>query len=313
MSHLIGTAGLQSASGSTKQSDSILQQIKDFQLNPDSHSGDYIGHPYAVGFDPAWGLSANKVSFYNSFKMKLSIIFGVIQMVFGVLLSIFNHRYFKRPLNLWFEFLPQLVFLSAFFGYMVVLVFFKWAYYSADEAGCAPSVLITLINMVLLKTPPACDPATTPGCCDPYMFAGQESLQKIFVLLLLICIPLMLFPKPLLLLRQSKKRMAKQSTVTKETNGSNVGTGDGTTVLVETGGEHEGGGGGGHGHGDDEPFDFGETFVHQAIHTIEYCLGTISHTASYLRLWALSLAHFQLHISSQLDTQQQNSTGWDLR
>lgn len=65
--------------------------------------------------------------------------------------------------------------------------------------ACAPSILITFIDMVLFKNSKA------PGKdCNIYMFAGQSFFQTIFVLIALACIPVMLLGKPIKIMQARK-------------------------------------------------------------------------------------------------------------
>ncbi|XP_029913544.1 V-type proton ATPase 116 kDa subunit a isoform X2 [Myripristis murdjan] len=233
--------------------------------------------PYPIGIDPIWNIATNKLTFLNSFKMKMSIILGVIHMLFGVTLSLFNHLYFKKPLNIYLGFIPEIVFLSSLFGYLVILVFYKWLSYDARTSKDAPSLLIAFINMFLFNYS---DPSNKP------LYRGQMGVQSLLVIIALACVPCMLIVKTLVLRRQYlwQKNMGTQNF-----GGIRVGNGpteDEAEIIQHDQLSQS---------CEDEPeFNFGDVAVHQAIHTIEYCLGCISNTASYLRLWALSLAHAQL-------------------
>uniref|UniRef100_A0A8C8ECA8 V-type proton ATPase subunit a n=1 Tax=Otus sunia TaxID=257818 RepID=A0A8C8ECA8_9STRI len=287
-------------------SDALLESTPLLQLNPAIPG--VFGGPYPFGIDPIWNIASNKLAFLNSFKMKMSVILGIIHMLFGVTLSLLNHIYFKKPLNIYLGFIPEMIFMSSLFGYLVILIFYKWTAYDAHTSKDAPSLLIHFINMFLFSY---------GDTSNKMLYKGQQGLQCFLVVVALLCVPWMLVAKPLVLRHQYLRRKhlegqpveAQVSTVPNEQaleaaaaatgthnfGGIRVGNGpteedaeiiqhDQLSTHSEEGEEPT----------EDEVFDFGDTVVYQAIHTIEYCLGCISNTASYLRLWALSLAHAQL-------------------
>jgi V-type H+-transporting ATPase subunit a len=255
---------------------STIMENKALQLDPALD----FERTYPFGMDPVWQVAPlNKIIFQNAYKMKISIIFGVIHMIFGVCVGYFNHRYFKNRLNIICEFIPQMIFLLFLFFYMTLLMFIKWNRFSGENPDpysihCAPSILITFINMVLFKETPVQTPT-----CKPWMYAGQSGIQKILVLLALVCIPWMLFAKPYMIMQERKKQQ-HQPILPVSSEGQDGENGGAVQAAADG---HQGGG--------HEHEEMSEIWIHQGIHTIEYVLGSVSHTASYLRLWALSLAH----------------------
>uniref|UniRef100_A0A669BE41 V-type proton ATPase subunit a n=1 Tax=Oreochromis niloticus TaxID=8128 RepID=A0A669BE41_ORENI len=216
------------------------------QLTLDPNITGVFKGPYPLGIDPIWNLATNRLTFLNSYKMKMSVIFGVIHMSFGVILSTYNHLYFRKKYNLYLVFIPELVFMLSLFGYLVFMIFYKWLAFSHKDSKDAPSILIHFINMFIMQNDSSLKP----------LYPGQNGLQIFLVIVAVLSVPVLLLGKPVYLywLRNGSHRL----------------------VMYRV------------------RFDFAEEILHQSIHTIEYCLGCISNTASYLRLWALSLAHAQL-------------------
>ncbi|EZG43423.1 putative vacuolar proton translocating ATPase 116 kDa subunit A [Gregarina niphandrodes] len=268
-----------------RDQDKSMSDIVDDLDNTKKSSGTF---PYPFGIDPIWKSADNELDFLNSYKMKLSVIFGFVQMLLGTLLKGLNSIYFRDHLTLWFEFLPQFIFMLAFVGYMDLLIILKWAqsYYGQPRT----SIITTVINMAMLKEVTK----------DDEYFPNQQTVERVLLIILVVCIPWMLICKPVLA-KMAWNRHHKSAVGTKTANNQeerilleNEHDNAAAEIIIdqsaevghqlaEQNTEEEG-----------EEFNFGEEFIHQTIETIEFVLGSISNTASYLRLWALSLAHQQL-------------------
>ncbi|KAL7201880.1 hypothetical protein ACSBR1_033554 [Camellia fascicularis] len=218
--------------------------------------------PYPFGVDPSWRGSRTELPFLNSLKMKMSILLGVFQMNLGIIISYFNARFFSNSVDIWYQFVPQMIFLNSLFGYLSLLIIIKWC------TGSQADLYHVMIYMFL-------SPFEDLG--ENQLFWGQRVLQVILLLSAVVAVPWMLFPKPFILKKLHSERF----------QGRTYGM-LGTSEMMDLDAEPDSA------RQHYEEFNFSEVFVHQMIHSIEFVLGAVSNTASYLRLWALSLAHSEL-------------------
>merc|ERR1719247_151130 len=220
--------------------------------------------PYPFGLDPAWHGAANELVFVNSLKMKLSVILGVVQMIAGLFFRFGNSIHEGTWWTFFCECCPMMVFMVCFFGFMDYMILYKWVTPMDDP----PSIINSLIAMGMWQR-------------DSSPMFGSE-LPKMLMAVTMLTVPWMLIPKPVILYFRMKQEHANGG------GHGGHGAGDhGADLSIEADGKVGGA-------EEEEAHGMGEIVIHQVIETIEYVLGTVSHTASYLRLWALSLAHQQL-------------------
>ena len=233
---------------------------------------------YKFGLDPVWMISNNELAFINSLKMKFSVIIGVFQMTLGIVLKGINSIYDKNLIECFCVFIPELIFMLILFGYMDFLIFIKWSIDYEGKENQAPDIKSYLMNMILKfgKLPPEPEEGLDwklYGSRDFY-----ENLHLSLVILAIICLIIMLVPTIILGYNKAKSQYKNNNRRNLIDNEANENLIQNEEINLQE---------------NQEPL-LSDFIVASVIETIEFALGAVSNTASYLRLWALSLAHSQL-------------------
>ena len=126
-------------------------------------------------------------------------------MSMGICMKGFNAAYFKKPIDFFFEFVPQIILILALFGWMDILIIGKWltyrnldappSQYEYDRVHRAPAIITTMINIFLNGGDPG-------DGADPVYGDHQWLISIILVLVVVVCVPIMLCVKPCYLSRQ---------------------------------------------------------------------------------------------------------------
>jgi V-type H+-transporting ATPase subunit a len=223
-------------------------------------------YSYPFGLDPKWHGAENALLFTNSYKMKMSIILGWAHMTYSLCFSYINARHFKRPIDIWGNFIPGMIFFQSIFGYLVVCIIYKWSVDWVAIKERPPGLLNMLIFMFL-----------SPGTLDGRLYPGQEYVQVILLLLAFIQVPILLLLKPFYLRYEHNRARAKgYHSISERSRVSALDEDDENDNRLavagrpSVGSDHEGVemitqdlGEEGH-----EEFEFSEVMIHQIIHTI---------------------------------------------
>ncbi|KAJ6238011.1 v-type proton atpase subunit a [Anaeramoeba flamelloides] len=202
---------------------------------------------YPVGVDPEWGNKENWLKYFNSFKLKISILLGFFHILIGLIIAIVNSIISKRYGYLVTQIFPKLLMIFSSHGYVCLLILYKWLTNWGDRKGQEGGINIiqTLLDM-----------AFKFGNVEEEQefFSNQQLFQKFLISFFFIGFILLFFTKPILqyLIVKNKINNLKNGDLVNFNNEENE------SVILQI-------------------------IIDQVILVIEFALSILSNMASYTR------------------------------